>query len=80
MGKFRNLEEIEEWIRQNFDVSDFGVESECGEITIWLKDTYFDYRDLQKLREKFIITEWHVEALDCEVLLEVRGYEFGDEP
>jgi hypothetical protein len=74
MTLYETLQKIEEWVKKNFDVSDFGVDEDEGEIVVWLKDVYFDYRDLQKLREKIIITEWHVEADECKVILEVRGY------
>jgi hypothetical protein len=74
MGLYETLQKIEEWIKKNFDVSDWGVDEDEGEIVVWLKDVYFDYRDLQKLREKIIITQWYVEADECKVILEARGY------
>jgi hypothetical protein len=74
MGLYETLQRIEGWVKQNFDVSDWGVDEEEGEIIVWLKDVYFDYRDLQRLREKIIITQWYVEADECKVILEVRGY------
>jgi hypothetical protein len=69
-----SIERIERWIKENMEVSDYEVEKEGREIVIWMKDTYFDNEDLEKLSRILKIRKWRIDGINCKVMLEVRGY------
>jgi len=70
-----SIERIERWIKENMEVSDWGVEREGREIVIWLKDAYFEDEDLEKLSKILKVRKWRVDGINSKIILEVKGIE-----